>query len=208
MGYLLCGVWCYSWLPLRTQGCTPEDPKPQNAQKPLGSSSSLHSPPRPRALEWARLLPHRRLEAARHHLPHPCTYHIHIHPVFPLRVLPDTLDLSSAPRSWSCLSYSLSVLWLLLGMSVGSSTTLKQTKQKQEQTKNTESLSFGPSAPLNAGTSCSLHFRWSKCCTSFHLPHDPLVCLGSYASGPTRSPFSAPSLPWPWTLPSSPILCL
>ena len=131
-----------------------------------------------------------------------------IHPVFPLRVLAGTLDLSSAPRSRSCLSYSLSVLWLLLGLSVGSSTTLKQTKQNQEQTKNTESLSFGPSALLNAGMSCSLHFRWSKCCTSFHLPHGPLVCLGSYASGPSRSPFSAPSLPWPWTLPSSPIPCL
>ena len=82
-----------------------------------------------------------------------------IHPVFPLRVLAGTLDLSSAPRSRSCLSYSLSVLWLLLGLSVGSSTTLKQTKQNQEQTKNTESLSFGPSALLNAGMSCSLHFR-------------------------------------------------
>lgn len=73
----------------------------------------------------------------------------------------------------------------------------KQSKSKKKLAKNTESLSFGPSALLNAGTPCSLNFKWSKRCTSFQLPPVPLVCLGSYASGPSRSPFSAPSFPWP-----------
>ena len=54
-------------------------------------------------------------------------------PCLPARVLASTRNLSSAPGSWSCLSYSRSVLWLLLGTSVGSSTILKQTKLKQKQ---------------------------------------------------------------------------
>lgn len=65
---------------------------------------------------------------------------------------PGPLDLSSASSSWSCLSYSLSALWLLLGMSEGSSTTLKQTKQKQEETSKKHRKPFlWPQRPAKCG---------------------------------------------------------